>query len=238
MLVKEVIQRVQSLYSKGVQSDDSRLTPRHIYSKLIAVRNKLVTEKLNKKQKISRWNYQVLQCIKLIKIPTYDCPCVPPVGCSVWRTVSKIPKPLTNLNKDMIQSVTSIDGAVQFSETSWEAQKYKLGNRYTAYKPDYYIHDGYMFFVGKHIPKMVTITGLFEDPMEIVFVSYCDEETITDCTSPLDQDFPIDAEDVEPMIQIAIQELVGVFGQRQQDLYNNTLDDILPQQIRREKNNE
>ena len=41
MLVKELVQRIQSLYSKGVQSDDTRLSSPHIYNKLITVRSKL-----------------------------------------------------------------------------------------------------------------------------------------------------------------------------------------------------
>ena len=35
MKIKEIIQRVQSLYSKGVQSDDTRLSDRHIYNKMV-----------------------------------------------------------------------------------------------------------------------------------------------------------------------------------------------------------
>ena len=50
MKTEELIQRVQSLYSKGVQSDDSRLTSRHIYNKLTTVRAKLVTEEAKKNQ--------------------------------------------------------------------------------------------------------------------------------------------------------------------------------------------
>ena len=53
MLIKEIVQRIQSLYSKGVQSDDSRLSDRHIYNKMITVRSKLISQQHNKKQKIS-----------------------------------------------------------------------------------------------------------------------------------------------------------------------------------------
>ena len=49
MTTGEVIQRIQSLYSKGVQSDDSRLRPRHIYNKLLST-----TAKLYEQQK---WMY-------------------------------------------------------------------------------------------------------------------------------------------------------------------------------------
>jgi len=229
MITNILIQRVQSLYSKGVQSDDSRLTPRHIYNKLLTVKNRLTYEKLNKKQMLSRWSYQTIQCVILVKVPAYDCPCIPAFGCSVWRTKSRLPRPIVSINEHMIKSVTSIDGAVQFSETTWEAQKYKSGNKYTAYKPDYYLYDGYMYFTGKNLPTTVSITGLFEDPLSIYDMeAYCDGTAVEDCLSPLDRDFPIDAEDVEPLIQLTIQELIGIFSQRPQDILNNALDDIMP----------
>ena len=42
MILRDIIQRVLSLYNKGLQSDDNRLKPRHIYNKLITVRSLLL----------------------------------------------------------------------------------------------------------------------------------------------------------------------------------------------------
>ena len=53
MRVGDIIQRIQSLYSKGSQSDDTRLTPRHIYNKMLTVRSKLISEGAKKKQKVN-----------------------------------------------------------------------------------------------------------------------------------------------------------------------------------------
>lgn len=227
MLVKEIIQRIQSLYSKGVQSDDSRLTPRHIYNKMKSVRNMLLHQRLNKNQFISRWSYQTLQCVKLTKVPIWDCPCIPPVGCKVYRTENRILKPLSNMNQHIISSVTSIDGKIEFSETSWEAQKYKAANKYTPNKPDYFIKDGYMYFIGKDIPNMVTITALFENPEEVdTYSSYC-EDVSTDCLSPLDREFPIEAEDIESLIKLCEEELVTFFSKAKEDIRNDTRDNLL-----------
>ena len=75
MKIGEIVQRVQSLYSKGVHSDDSRLSARHIYNKLLTVRARLISQEAKKKQKISQWNYQTISCIELIKVPAHECPC-------------------------------------------------------------------------------------------------------------------------------------------------------------------
>ena len=48
MKIGEIAQRVQSLYSRGVESDDTRLMQRHIYNKLLTTRAKLISEQAKK----------------------------------------------------------------------------------------------------------------------------------------------------------------------------------------------
>ena len=132
MKVEELIQRVLSAYNKGVQSDDNRLTPRHIYSTILSVRSKLLSEESEKKQKVNQWNYQTLPCVELIKTYPNECPCIPPIGCMILKSKYKLPRPLTNYDSHLIQSVSSLDGSIMFSETSWNEKKYKKGNKYTS----------------------------------------------------------------------------------------------------------
>ena len=230
MKVDEIIQRVQSLYSKGVQSDDSRLSDRHIYNKMITVRSKLISQQHNKKQKISQWNFQSLNCVELIKAEPHECPCLPPAGCEILRTKYKIPRPLTGLNSHLIQSVTSVNGDVIFSEISWETKKYKSSNKYTAYKPDYYFRNGYLYITHKTGIKLISITGLFDDPLEAEnFPSLCKEncKECNDCESFLDKEFPIDNDLLDTLIDMCKQELIVEFSQMREDLSNNSSDGIL-----------
>lgn len=169
LLIKEIVQRVQSLYSKGAQSDDSRLSQRHIYSKLISLRNKYISQQAKKRQKLNQWNFQTLPCVEVIKVPQSLCPCAAVPGCDILRTKYPLPKPLSDLNNHLIQSVTSIDGNTIFSEIQWDEVKYKASSKYTATKPDFFINDSYLYIIGlaqriRHL-KVITITGLFEDPL-------------------------------------------------------------------------
>ena len=230
MKTKDIIQRVSSLYSKGVQSDDSRLTPRHIYNKLVTVRQRLISQRAKKRQKISQFNYQTLNCVELIKALPYECPCLPAVGCKILRTKEKLPKPLTDLSEHLIQSVTSVDGSITYSETTWNAKKYKSGNRFTGNKPDFYIHNGYLYITHSGGPAIVTIVGLFEDVLEAEdYPSICDTDCndCNDCESPLDKEFSIDGDLIETMIDMAKVELIGEFNQTREDLTNNTIDNIV-----------
>lgn len=229
MLTSEVIQRVQSLYSKGLQSDDTRLSNRHIYNKLVSVRSRLIFQKVNKKQRLSSWSYQTLPCIELIKAPIHECPCVPS-KCTILRSKHKLPEPINSIDKHIIQSVASLDGSTIFNESSFEIEKYSKGNKYTPNKAHYYIRNEYLYITDTKGLEVVTITGLFNDPDAVEnFPSYCQEECpeCTDCDSMLDKEFPIDSELIDPMIELSLKELIEVFGAMREDITNDSRDNLI-----------
>lgn len=224
---REVIQRVQSTYSKGVQSDDTRLSKRHIYAILKSIWNQLISEKAKKNQKISQWSYITLPCVKLIKAPVHECPCLPPAGCIIYRTEEQIPEILTNYDAHLIDSVSSIDGETIFSEISWSEKKYKNSSKYTATKPDFYIRNRYFYITQRKGATVISVTAMFVDPIEAAaFKSFCDTdcEDCQDCESPLDKEFPADADQLQKIIMMASAEAVQLFSQGREDASNDTRD--------------
>jgi len=239
MITEEIIQRVQSLYSRGAQSDDSRLTSRHIYNKLLTVRSKLLSQMANKRQMISQWNYQTIPCVVLEKAQKHECPCAPPIGCDIYRTTEPLPEPVATLDHHMIQSVTSIEGSTVYDEIGWTEAKYKKGNKYTASKPDYFIRNKYLYVIQKKGATVIAITGLFEDPFAaLTFPSDCGDCTDceNDCDSPLEMEFPIDLDMIDTLVEMSAQELLFVFGQAKEDKDNNSSDDVdRKQQLRQQQ---
>ncbi len=241
---RELIERVQFGYSHGIPSDDARLSKRHVYSIALSARATMLTQKANKKQKLSQWSYQTLGCVELIKALPYECPCLPPVGCEVLRTKEPLPKPLNSIIQGlMIQSVTSVDGSVQYSETTWENKKYKAGNKYTSRKPDYYIRDNYLYITSSKGPKAIAITGVFNDPLEVdLFPSICEENCnekdpnsdCFDCSNPLDKPFPIEDDLVGVIVKTVVEELTDLFLRQQEDVTNNAKDSVQRPQPRRD----
>ncbi len=231
MRTDEIIQRVQSQYSKGVQSDDSRLTARHIYNKMLTVRSKLLGQQAKKRQKISQWNFQTISCVELIKAPIHECPCLPPMGCEIFRTKYILPEPLTDLNQHLLQSVTTLNGNVIFSEITWNEKKYKSSNKYTGDKPDYFIRNGYLYVTQKRGAKIISITGLFENPWDVEkYPSACpDECTDCGCETPFEMNFPIDNDMIDTLVEMAKVELVDEFQSRIEDTRNNTRDTQIEQ---------
>ena len=223
MKIGEVIQRVQSLYSKGVQSDSSRLTPRHIYSKLVSLRSKLLSEKAKKKQKISDWNYQVLSCIELIDVQAHECPCIPVSGCTVKKSKYKIPKVMLDYNGNLIDYVMTIDSFERLDPTNRVELLYLSGNRYTSHKWRYIIENGFLYAYGKRVPVLLRMRAVFEDPIEVSnFISYCQKEGCPE--DVFDIEFPMDADQIDTMIELAAQELVVLFSQSQNDITNDNED--------------
>lgn len=229
MTIGEIVQRVQSLYSKGVESDDSRLMNRHIYNKLLTVRARLISQEAKKKQKISQWNYQIIPCVELIKVPEHECPCVPLAGCEILRSRYKLPKPLSGLSGTLIQSVTSIDRSKKINEISINAISSQKGNKYAFKTINYFIENGYLYIsTPKSAIGVVRVVGLFEDPIEVKkYKSYCEEcKECENCVDYQEEDFPIDNDLVDSMVELTLNELVILFGQSIQDNRNNTSDDV------------
>lgn len=228
MILAELIQRVQSLYSKGVQSDDTRLSSRHIYSKILTVRAKLLEQTLNKRQKVAQWDYQTISCLRIVEVPIAECPCAIPSGCTVFRSELPLPGVLTNLNRHFIQSVTNLDGSIIFSEVNWTEKKYKNGAKYTKKSPDYFIRNGYLYVTTPKKIKALTVTALFEDPFVAEQFNICCTNPDS-CESPLDRDFPISQADIDTIIEMSVQELIGVFNSNMEDQRNNTSDNLSEQ---------
>jgi|TARA_Y100000310_G_C20676213_1_gene813210 hypothetical protein len=224
LLVKEAIARVKALYNKGKDSDDSRLSDRHIYAKLVSARSLLVKREIDKNRTPSDWIMQTIPCLKLIDAAPNECPCIPPAGCAMKRSVSRLPKPIQSRIGPELEAVTTMDGSIIFSRTTWIKKKYKAGDKYTNFKPDYFIKDGYLFITSNltddDLLVYISVSGAFEDPLEILYVDTCEKN----CFDPLEAVFPIDGHLLDAIIQLATQELVSVFKATPEDQFNDARD--------------
>lgn len=228
--IGELIDRVQTLYSKGVSSDDVRLEKRVVYHKLVSSRNKLVAQQVKKRQKVSDWNYVVLPCIELIQVESHKCPCIPAKGCKVYRTKHVLPKILTDLNTHLIDWVMSIDNIRVINPTTREGYLYVNGSKYTAKNLRYILEEGHLFVYGEKIPQFITAKILPEDPIDAyMYTNACECTDCDDCGSITDMLFPIDGDLVDTLIEMTIQELDFFIRGGQEDQSNNAADTIREQ---------
>lgn len=235
MRVQEIIQRVQSLYSKGAPSRSSRLMSRQIYSVMLSIRSTLIFNKINKRQFISLWNYVNLSCVELIQVSQNECPCIIAPGCMILRSKYPLPKPLNSINKYMIKSVTSVDGQTIFAEVSYLSKNYRKHDKYTSLKPDFFIKDKYLYISVVRKIKAVSVVLLAHDPYEALsYPGLCDVPNNDCLPSPFEIDFSIDEDLIKTLIEMVVAELLIVF-QPKEDTMANSQDDggAIPQQNNR-----
>ena len=232
MIVNDLISRVRSLYNKGPASNDSRLSTRHIYSKLKSTRNLLLRREADKKRRMSDWNVQTIECMKLELVDPNNCPCVVPVGCKLLKSTCELPRPLQTILGSAVTSITSLDGSTIFGKSNWVRKRYKKGDKYTSEIADYFIRDEYLWITHNTLLEWVSVSAIFEDPVEVELFPYngtcsCACKETDCCPYPPDLEFPVDSNLVDAIVQMAAQELVQLFKSIPEDTTNDTSDKLI-----------
>lgn len=222
MTLGEAIQSVQSLYSRGVQTQDSRLRPRHIYNQLIRARSTLLSQKKDKNQEISQWAYITLPCVELVQSDSNECPGVLQEGCKLLRSKEQLPRLIAGMDGNVLQSVSSIDGELIIDPIVFENKKYAKGNKYTSKKPRYFIYNQYLWITVIKRLQVIQITAPFDDPVEAwLYPSMCE---VPHCIDIFEMDFPMSNAMMRTAVDMAVNELLSIFTQMQQDKNNDASD--------------
>lgn len=195
MKTGEAIHRIQSLYSSGAKVDSSRLTDRYIYNMIKTARANVVAQVRN----IGSWAYMSIGKADLITAPMAECG--PSFGNRVYRTRNRIPTPLKS--GSYLLTVYSVDGTVQFSQTTWENAKNLSSSRFARHTPHFYVRDRYLYFIGHQNIGTVVINGVFFDPVEAALYS-------GECVDAHDVDLGLDSE-LWNMVYNQIVEELGMF---------------------------
>ena len=211
MLIGEVIQRIQSLYSKGSQTDDTRLRKRHVYNILLTNREKIIKQNINKRSYAANWDKQLIPDIPLEPV-MYN-------GCSLMKSTCRLPDPIyADVRYDIV--VINKFNNVKFNPTTKETYLYYTGNKYTSKQPYYFIDDKYLYLGNTKITK-VDVLGMWANPIEAYRCS-----TDYKCTSNTDIDFYTSTDIIETVVELTMKE-IQLFYQFKEDVTNNQMDDIV-----------
>jgi hypothetical protein len=227
MRINDIISRVKAIYNKGIETDDSRLSDRLVYDKLKSTRSLLIKREIDKKRQVSDWIVQSISCFELVTALPNDCTScsIPPAGCKILKSKNKLPKPIQSVTGPELESVTTMDGDKVFSKTNWVKKRYKSGDKYTSAVEDYFIKDGHLFITTNSLLKYISISGVFEDPLEPLGVNGCEAP----CINPLEQEFYLDGHLTDAVVEMTVQQLVGVMKSMPEDSFNNAVED--PQRV-------
>lgn len=224
---REVVNAFRKLVAdKGYISQSNGWSFRLIYFYILRYRARLIRERVRKNITLSHWNYQTIDCIPLVETSTSECPCQPNPGCTWLKTVTPIPKPLHRL-----KSVTSKDGTITYTFVEWERLKRKLNSRLPANrKAAYYSiktrsNGTYLYLYNDDHKKHITVTGIFENPLEVQYYPDCKGE-VEKCQRPADQEFILDPDLMPTVYDLALTQILRA-KMMGSDVINNDNDDIV-----------
>lgn len=211
MTIKQHISAIRALLK--LETKDTLYTEALVYDQLLTARSFLLKQKLSRNKVSNFQNYQQF-CLRLEQDLYHDCDCIP-IGCTVLKSIEELPKFLSN-NNGLIMSVKTFDGT-QVSYSPAELQKSKLSSRYKADKITYDIQNNKLIIFGNNSMKAVLISGILEDPTELVDYNICDETgAITDTCFTIDtSEFPIDPDLVYPLRNLVLERISPTLSLRQ-----------------------
>lgn len=189
-----------------------------IYQEIIAARAALINADREKAQwDINVWPEQTLGCLLMEEVPTEECPCVPPSGCTWFRTVFQVPE-----TAGEYRSVNAIGGNLgklrQLSYRDWFRIKDVFVSRIKAERArNYYTRKNNYVYTLSHEP--ISVTAVFRDPIEVQRRN-CDG-LVDYCKPFLDFDMYVPAEFEAPIIQLVAQSILSLRGAAPMDTTNN-----------------
>jgi len=210
---------IQNILSKGVTSDDTRISNRLVAHALKQARSRLIKIKLDKSDYISESNYQKL-CVPLELHTYHDCSCITDNNdCQILRSIAEIPKYLVAKWGPAIQVIYLNGRRVPMaSMTSNEYAEFSLTNN--PKKTGYFMEENYLYVLNNKKLNTILIKGIWEDPESVDDFNTAMCTNDNSCADYYTEDFPIDAELVFPMYQLAI-ELLGLSYQFPEDTRND-----------------
>lgn len=223
--IREYIYRVREKYEAGISTSYSSLSSRLIYETLIDKRASLLSQKANKNQPINGWCYQSIKGVELEKVRTHEIVAVPAFGEFILKSKYKIPEIVSYKNGLLLQSVSNILGTASFTQVNWSNYSYlSKGRKFSKNSPAFFIKDDFLFLVAKTPIELVTIHGVFKNPLEVQLFKTKDCKIII-CTPYQDYDFPMDGEKDEALIEMTVSVLAEIMKQLPQDNIINFKDD-------------
>lgn len=221
MKIGGAIARLKVALNKGVPSNDSRYSDEFLYSQLMTMRAKRLRQKLDQFAFISPFTFSFIDCVPLELGKFADCPCFT-TDCWILRSKYKIPQ-LISYRSGLYLKVYTIEGK-EISETSQIKNKLKEHRKVNVDSLGFFFHNDYLYITGSTTLKVVSLNGIFSDPMKLKDLPRCDTNgnslPIT-CFNPLEDEYPIDEELYEDVEMLVIQKLLSYEQSTFEDTENN-----------------
>jgi len=226
---RDVIFEFKEMLGSPPLSDDVTWYDRWIYFYLIRIRSYIIHQKLKKKERVSKFTYQDIDCLELEEENENEI-----TNCKILKTKYSIPK---TIGKPVI---LSLDNSTQYSYVDLQNIKHKLNYRYKSIgnKTIYTLRDignsTHIILYSNELKKKIKVHAIFEDPLEAYLTPDCNGKLKYPCKSYYDYEWKLDSDLTKVVLDMSIQKLPQMRIQLN-DILNNSTDDIKKNLINQEK---
>jgi len=159
--------------------------------------------------------------MELIEATKYECDCLNLKTCSnVKRTKEKVPSPV----KDFLHNVTSIDGSILYSPTSFHEYNEFRRLKPLVGKPRYYVSNQYIYIVDDFDKEYISVEAIFDEPEKVATIT-CQPDITDDCYDPLKTDLAVAPDLVDGIVLLTLEEIAYINRLGSEDQLNNANSD-------------
>lgn len=173
---------------------------------ILGVRALLIKQDFNKNYTPDSSTIQTLKCVDVKLVDTAECGYIT-TGDKILRTVNKIPSIVEANHNKLLTRVGPVGINLKpFSIIPYSRVPYLEYSQFTSNKVSCFLHNGYLYFLGKDINRLkkINIQGIFENPEDVAEFTDCSGES---CYTD-DMAFPIKYSMVPVLTEIVIDKFM------------------------------
>lgn len=223
-IIGDLINDVQSRYSKGVQSTSNRLSNRMVYHNLQALRATLISQKANKKEHFADSFYQLLEGVEM-QIVRSSMLSTLQIGKPLMGSKTKLPSIICSNDIPLISSVSNIDNSKVYNRVTWQTLKNSSGRKFTGNNPNYILLEDYLYINLANTPQVIAVRAIFNDPILAgIYPVYDSCGSSPNCTSYLDMSFYTDKDMANIIVEMVSEKLIKQYAERTEDRIQDAVD--------------
>jgi len=181
----------------GYVADENPYSNKSVIRAIQEVRANEIKLALKQGEDLSEFMVQVLPCVEVCELDRNECPCAPASGCYWLKSVCELPRYCKMIS---VTGIVANGENPRFTFIKWDRFQYIPISRNKSMRNGLYWTikdtggDGpYLYLYGSRFLEMVSISAIWEDPMEVEAFPKCGEENLEALCNPLDVDFYTDA---------------------------------------------
>lgn len=139
---------------------------------------------------------QSLECLEMEAANAMECCDGEDIGCEVWKTKQKIPRPVRLYDGSVFGYVGSVDGKVPYQATTGVQAQYSNYSKWSKGVAQY-IYTNDRIYVLNARPAEILVRGIFERPEELGIYQCCDSTPVF----TEDKEYPMSMDMVQRVTQ-------------------------------------